>query len=197
MKNSGSNRIAEVVSQGRSMAWGESFQCRMVRSECHSVQLGGSAIIKAPSKCPIVRGGGKFWSLRRADRRTGKKWCRERSKRGYISLFCKMKLLFRWFTKRGLLKPPVSRNSKTCETTSPVSQNNEKHSTKHLVKHSTKPFHQKPYLWPLASSVDYPWNRFFGGKGDNTSLFHLPPPPQYGCLLYCVCKNIYAFRFHR
>jgi hypothetical protein len=36
-KNPESNRIVEVVSQGRSMTWGESLQCRMVRvrvSQC-------------------------------------------------------------------------------------------------------------------------------------------------------------------
>ncbi len=32
-KNPESNRIAEVGSQGRSMTWGESLQCRMVRVE--------------------------------------------------------------------------------------------------------------------------------------------------------------------
>ncbi len=41
MKNSESNRIAEVVSQGRSMTWDESLQCQMVRVRVSQCPTGG------------------------------------------------------------------------------------------------------------------------------------------------------------
>ncbi len=41
MKNRESNRIAEVVFQGRSMPWGESLQCRMVRVRVSQCPTGG------------------------------------------------------------------------------------------------------------------------------------------------------------
>jgi hypothetical protein len=40
-KNTESNRIAEVVSQGRGMTWGESFQCLMVQIEVSQCPTGG------------------------------------------------------------------------------------------------------------------------------------------------------------
>jgi hypothetical protein len=40
-KNPESNRIAEVVSQGRSMTWANCYSVRWCRLECHGVQLGG------------------------------------------------------------------------------------------------------------------------------------------------------------
>jgi hypothetical protein len=40
-KNPESNRIAEVGSQGRSMTWGESLQCRMVRVGVSQCRTGG------------------------------------------------------------------------------------------------------------------------------------------------------------
>jgi hypothetical protein len=41
MKNPESNLIAEVVSQGRSMTWGESLQCRMVQVGVSQCPIGG------------------------------------------------------------------------------------------------------------------------------------------------------------
>ncbi len=43
-----SNRIADVVSLGCSMTWANLYSVGWCESECHSVQLGGGAIIKAP-----------------------------------------------------------------------------------------------------------------------------------------------------
>jgi hypothetical protein len=48
-KNPESNRIAEVVSQGRSMTVGESLQCQMVRVGVSQCPTGGGLIVKAPS----------------------------------------------------------------------------------------------------------------------------------------------------
>jgi hypothetical protein len=41
MKNPDSHYIAEVVSQGRSMTWGELLQCRMVRVGVSQCPTGG------------------------------------------------------------------------------------------------------------------------------------------------------------
>ncbi len=41
MINSESNRIAEVVSQGRSMTWGKSLQCQIVRVGMSQCPTGG------------------------------------------------------------------------------------------------------------------------------------------------------------
>jgi hypothetical protein len=51
-KNPESNRIAEVVSQGRSMTWGELLVSDGADWSV-SVQLGGGAIIKAPAWDPV------------------------------------------------------------------------------------------------------------------------------------------------
>jgi hypothetical protein len=47
-KNPESYRIAEVVSQGPSMIWGESLQCRMVQVGVSQCPTGGGKIIMAP-----------------------------------------------------------------------------------------------------------------------------------------------------
>jgi hypothetical protein len=41
MKNPKSNRIADVGSQGRSMTWGESLQCRIVQVGVSQCPTGG------------------------------------------------------------------------------------------------------------------------------------------------------------
>jgi hypothetical protein len=56
MKNTESNRIAEVVSQSRSMTGGESSHCRIVQVGVSQCPTGGGLIIMAPLQISFTVG---------------------------------------------------------------------------------------------------------------------------------------------